>query len=118
MPLPLQSGDRQRSFVYSEYGAGQPYYDWDHAKAIGVPKRLGDYPLETDPQLEHLYMRERAGHLEMIRTRTHKLIRDSNGEIEFYDLAKDPHELNNSHDRIVYKAEEAKLIKLMRYLAE
>jgi len=115
MPLPLQSGDRQRSFVYSEYGAGQPYYDWDHAKAIGVPKRLGDYPLETDPQLEHLYMRERAGHLEMIRTRTHKLIRDSNGEIEFYDLAKDPHELNNSHDRIVYKAEEA---KLMGYLAE
>jgi arylsulfatase A-like enzyme len=113
MRLPMRPGDRRRSFVYSEYGAGEPYYDWVHAKEIGVPKRLGDYTLETSRQLEHLYMRERAGHLEMIRTRRHKLIRDSNGEIEFYDLAKDPHELDNAHGRAEYRAEEANLSSLL-----
>jgi arylsulfatase A-like enzyme len=114
MPLPLRPGDRRRLFVYAEYGAGQPYYDWALAKEIGVPKRLGDYTLETGRQLEHLYMRERGGHLEMIRTRRHKLIRDSNGEVEFYDLRKDPHELDNAHGRVVYRAEEARLTKLLR----
>ncbi len=110
MRLPLRSGDPRRTFVYSEYGNGDAYYDWEHARAIGGPQRLGDYPLQTPQQLEHLYMRERAGHLEMIRTRTHKLIRDSNGEIEFYDLVKDPHELDNAHGRTQHRAAEAKLM--------
>ena len=103
MPLPLHPGDPRRSFVYSEYGAGGPDYDWPHAKALGAPDRLGDYPVQTEKELEHLYLRERAGHLQMIRTHTHKLIHDSNGEVEFYDLAKDPDELENVHNRPAYR---------------
>jgi arylsulfatase A-like enzyme len=107
--LPLRPGDPARSFVYSEYGNGEPEYTWEQAKKIGPPERLGDYPLQTEEQLQHLYMRERAGHLEMIRTQTHKLIRDSNGDVEFYDLVKDPYELDNIHGRPAYRAAEAQL---------
>jgi uncharacterized sulfatase len=111
--LPLQPGDSRQSFVYSEYGAGEPEYEWKHAKSLGVPDRLGDYPVQSEKELQHLYMRERGGHLQMIRTHKHKLIHDSNGDIEFYDLAKDPHELENVHHRPAYRAEEAKLMALL-----
>jgi hypothetical protein len=45
----------------------------------------------------------------MIRTATHKLIRDSNGDIEFYDLVKDPDELDNAHEQAEYRALESEL---------
>ena len=45
----------------------------------------------------------------MIRAATHKFIRDSNGDIEFYDLVKDPWELDNAHGRPEYQAIEQEL---------
>jgi len=47
----------------------------------------------------------------MIRTATHKFILDSNGDIEFYDLVKDPYELDNAHGRPEYRAIEQELSK-------
>ena len=47
----------------------------------------------------------------MIRTVSHKFIRDSNGEIEFYDLVKDPDELDNAHGRPEYRSIEQELEK-------
>ncbi len=97
MPLPLKTDSRRRQFVYSEYGSGDAEYTWAEAKTIGPAARLGDYALTKPLEIAHLERRERAGHLRMIRTHAHKLITDSNGEIEFYDLGLDPHELNNVH---------------------
>ncbi|MDH4180058.1 MAG: sulfatase-like hydrolase/transferase, partial [Armatimonadota bacterium] len=82
--LPLRPGDPRRSYVYSEYGAGGPEFTWEEAKALGQAGRLGDYALRTPAEQQALRKREWAGHLRMIRTATHKLILDSNGEREFY----------------------------------
>ena len=56
-----------------------------------------------------LMERERAGHLRMIRTKKHKLTSDSNGDIEFYDLEKDPMEFENVHGRPEYRKVEQEL---------
>ncbi len=106
--LPLRAGDSKRPFVYSEYAAGEPEYTWDDAKA-GLSRRAGHDPKARDlPNWQQL-TRERAGHLQMIRTQTHKFVRDSNGDIEFYDLGKDPDELDNAHGRPEYKKIEQEL---------
>ena len=70
---------------------------------MGQPARIGRYM-----NLE-LSKREAAGHLQMVRTNAHKLIRDSNGDIEFYDLEKDPHELDSAHGRPEYRMAEQEL---------
>lgn len=111
--LPLRDSDDRRAFSYSEYGAGGPMYTWEDARAIGPAKRLGDYALNTKVLTDHLEKRERAGHLRMVRTNTHKLIVDSNGERELYDLKKDPHELTNVHGEAAYKAAEGELARLL-----
>jgi hypothetical protein len=49
----------------------------------------------------------------MIRTHTHKLITDSNGDVEFYDLVRDPHELTNAHDHADSREAEGELRKLL-----
>ena len=107
--LPLRPGDPRRDFVYSEYGAGGPEFTWEEAKALGPAARLGDYALRTTAEQHGLRKREWAGHLRMVRTESHKLILDSNGEREFYDLARDPHELRNVHGRSQYRNIEARL---------
>jgi len=109
MRLPLGPADARRSSVYSEYGAGGPEFTWEEARALGQPARIGDYSLETPAEVRALAKREWAGHLRMVRTHTHKLILDSNGEGEFYDLLKDPHELDNAHGRPEYRKIEAEL---------
>jgi arylsulfatase A-like enzyme len=111
--LPLRACDARRTFVYSEYGAGGPLYTWEDARAIGPAQRLGDYALNTKVLTAHLERRERAGHLRMIRTNTHKLIVDSNGEREFYDLNKDPYELTNVHGHAAYKVAEVQLAGML-----
>ncbi len=112
--LPFNRGDSRRSFVYSEYGAGGPYFTWEDAKKIGPTPVLGTYSLGRPNEREALDKREWAGHLQMIRTLTHKLIQDSNGEIEFYDLVKDPYELDNAHGRPEYRAMEQELQTKLR----
>ncbi len=112
-PLPLTAEAPRRSFVYSEYGAGEVEYTWQDARSLGPAKRLGDYALQTALELQHLEKRERAGHLRMIRTHTHKVIVDSNGETEFYDLTRDPHELDNAHGRPEYREPEQQLLGLL-----
>lgn len=107
--LPFREGDERRTYVYSEYGNGDPEFTWAEARAVGQAKRLGTYSLGTKEERDALAKRERAGHLRMIRTATHKLIRDSNGETEFYHLAKDPYELDNVHGRPEYRTEEREL---------
>jgi arylsulfatase A-like enzyme len=107
--LPFDREDSRRSFVYSEYGAGGPYFTWEDARKIGPTPVLGTYSLGRPNEREALVMRERAGHLQMIRTLTHKLIQDSNGESEFYDLMKDPYELDNVHGRSEYRTLEEEL---------
>ncbi len=117
--LPLKSTDPKRTFVYSEYGNGDAEYTWKDAHAIGQARRLGDYELNTPVLFDHLARRERAGHLRMIRTAAHKLIVDSNGDREFYDLGKDPHELNNVQGQAAYRTAESDLQRLLasgRYL--
>ncbi len=104
--LPFRKGDSRRTFVYSEYGAGEPDYTWEQARVTPPPSK-GRFPGHTWQQLT----RERAGHLRMIRTATHKLIRDSNGDVEFYDLAKDPYELDNAHGLPEYRSIEKELDK-------
>jgi hypothetical protein len=111
--LPLRPDSPRRQFVYSEYGAGEAEYGWNDARALGPAKRLGDYALQTPVELAHLEKRERAGHLRMIRSHTHKIIADSNGEIEFYDLVRDPHELTNVHGQAEYREPEEQLKKLL-----
>jgi len=113
MPLPLKTDSRRRQFVYSEYGSGDPEYTWAEARTLGPAARLGDYALSKPLELAHLERRERAGHLRMIRTQAHKLISDSNGEVEFYDLGRDPHELNNVHAQTEYREAEEGLMKLL-----
>ncbi len=112
-PLPLQSDAPRRKYVYSEYGNGDPEYGWREARQLGPAKRLGDYALTTPAELAHLERRERAGHLRMIRSHTHKIIADSNGEVEFYDLVRDPHELSNVHGQAEYREAEERLTKLL-----
>ena len=109
--LPFDRRDSRRSFVYSEYGNGDPYFTWEDAKKIGPTPILGTYSLGSPNELEALAKREREGHLQMIRTLTHKLIQDSNGETEFYDLTKDPYELDNVHGRPQYRTLEEELRK-------
>jgi arylsulfatase A-like enzyme len=111
--LPLRGPDERRAFAYSEYGNGDPMYTWEEARAIGPATRVGDYTLNTPVLMEHLARRERAGHLRMIRTNAHKLIVDSNGEREFYDLRRDPHELANLQGQPAYRAAETALQKLL-----
>jgi hypothetical protein len=111
--LPLKPDAPRRRFVYSEYGNGDAEYSWEQARKLGPAKRLGDYALQTPYELEELVKRERAGHLRMIRTHTHKVIVDSNGEVEFYDLVRDPHELDNAHGRPEYREEEEMLMQLL-----
>lgn len=112
-PLLFASSAPGREFVYSEYGASHADYTWEEARTVGPAARLGDYALATPLELHHLERRERAGHLRMIRTPTHKLIADSNGDIEFYDLARDPHELANVHATPPYKDHERLLTDLL-----
>jgi arylsulfatase A-like enzyme len=112
--LPFDRGDSRRSSVYSEYGAGDLYFTWEDAKEIGPTPILGSYSLGRPNEQEALAKRERAGHLQMVRTLTHKLIQDSNGEIEFYDLVKDPYELDNAHGRPEYRAMEQELQTKLR----
>jgi choline-sulfatase len=106
--LPFKPGDQRRSFVYSEYGAGDPEYTWEDAKA-GRSRRKGHPADQRDAPTWQQLTRERAGHLQMIRTATHKYVLDSNGDIEFYDLVKDPWELDNAHGRKEYAAVEREL---------
>ncbi|MEX2261294.1 MAG: sulfatase-like hydrolase/transferase [Bryobacteraceae bacterium] len=112
-PLPLTPDAPRRPFVYSEYGNGDAEYTWEEARKLGPAERLGDYALQTPYELEELVKRERAGHLRMIRTHSHKAIVDSNGEVEFYDLVRDPHELENAHGRPEYREEEQRLVQLL-----
>ena len=112
-PLPVTPDAPRRDFVYAEYGNGDPDYTWEEARKVGPAKRLGDYALATPLELAHLERRERAGHLRMIRTHGHKLIADSNGDIEFYDLGRDPGELENVHGQSAYAAEEARLRRIL-----
>jgi arylsulfatase A-like enzyme len=109
--LPFAANAPRREFVYAEYGNGEPEYTWAEARKLGPAKRLGDYALKTPEELAHLDRRERAGQLRMIRTQTHKLVADSNGEIEFYDLTKDPDELTGVQGQPPYREEEARLTK-------
>ena len=113
MRLPFRTEDARRSYVYSEYGNGDPEFTWEQARAVGQAKKLGTYVHSTEFELQSLANRERAGHLQMIRTLTHKLIQDSNGEIEFYDLLTDPYELENVHARPAYRALEADLMRTL-----
>jgi arylsulfatase A-like enzyme len=106
--LPFRPGDARRSFVYSEYGAGEAEYTWEDARKTPW-KNAGKSPNFKDTPLWQQLTRERSGHLRMIRTASHKFIRDSNGEIEFYDLAKDPNELDNAHGRPEYRSIEQEL---------
>ena len=112
-PLPMSPDAPRRSFVYSEYGSGDPEYTWQQARKLGPAERLGDYALKTPHELQDLDKRERAGRLRMIRTHTHKVILDSNGEVEFYDLIQDPNELDNAHGRPEYQQEERRLLQLL-----
>ena len=109
--LPFKPGDARRSFVYSEYGAGGPEYTWERAHGLGQPPRLGAYMNRELP------LRERAGHLRMIRTHKHKLTVDSNGDIEFYDLEIDPMEFENAHGRPEYRKAEQQLSKELDKMA-
>jgi arylsulfatase A-like enzyme len=113
-PLPLARSDRRRSFVYSEYGAGDPEFTWEDARKIKPSPKLGVYSLNRPGEWDGLLKRERGGHLQMIRTLTHKLIRDSNGEVEFYDLVKDPYELDNAHGRAGYRGREDELQRMLQ----
>jgi arylsulfatase A-like enzyme len=110
--LPFRPGDTRRSFVYSEYGAGEKEYTWEDARKAPQQRTAGKagkaVPFKDTPLWQQL-TRERSGHLRMIRTATHKFIRDSNGEIEFYDLVKDPNELDNAHARPEYRSLEQEL---------
>ena len=110
-PMPLSAEDPGRSYVYSEYGAGGPEYTWEDARALGPAERLGDYALQTPEELDHLARREKAGHLRMIRTETHKVTVDSNGEIELFDLERDPAELANFHGDPGYATIERELLE-------
>jgi arylsulfatase A-like enzyme len=111
--LPFKAGDARRPFAYSEYGAGGPEFTWEHARTQGQPKKLGLYGggAGTEMAARAMRNRESAGHLRMIRTHAHKLVRDSNGDVEFYDLEKDPDEFENVHDRPEYRAAEQELEK-------
>jgi hypothetical protein len=101
--LPLGASDRRRDWVYSEYGAGEPDFTWEEARRLGPAQRLGDYSLKSKEEVQGLAKREHGGHLRMARTHNHKLIADSNGDIEFYDLAKDPNEMENVHGKPEYR---------------
>ena len=81
---------------------------------MGPAKRLGDYSLKSPEENQGLQKREHGGHLQMARTLTHKLIVDSNDEVELYDLAKDPYEMENVYGKPEYSAVE---IDLRRKLA-
>lgn len=107
--LPLQSSARRRDWIYSEYGAGEAEFTWEDARKLGPAKRLGDYSLKSQAESQGLEKREHGGHLRMARTHTHKLSVDSNDEVEFYDLVKDPHETENVHGRPEYRAAEEDL---------
>lgn len=109
--LPFRSGGARRSFVYSEYGAGEAEYTWEDARKTPKRRAAGSSPNFKDTAVWQQLTRERSGHLRMIRTASHKFIRDSNGEIEFYDLAKDPYELDNAHGRPEYRSIERELDK-------
>jgi arylsulfatase len=107
--LPFGGRDGRRSFVYAEYGNGDAEFTWEDARKIGPAPTLGTYSLSRPGEQEALAKRERAGRLQMIRTTTHKLIQDSTGEIEFHDLVRDPHELENVHGRPAYRTLESQL---------
>jgi len=80
--LPFKAEDKRRSFVYSEYGAGEAEYTWEDAKKS--PPRTAPAPANFKETAAWAQLtRERSGHLRMIRTATHKFILDSNGDIEF-----------------------------------
>ncbi len=87
--LPLCAGDPARSYVFSEYGAGEPLYTMEDYRrqqhATGRPALL-----------ESGQRREAEGRRKMVFDGRYKYVHDPMGDIdELYDLEEDPWEMTN-----------------------
>ncbi|MBK1880472.1 sulfatase-like hydrolase/transferase [Pelagicoccus mobilis] len=90
--LPVIAGEREIEAVFADGGHERGMRE--QYKAFTTPESAPE-PLERSKTAVYYHEPESMARSQMVRTELHKLVVRETGDNEFYDLEKDPFEMNN-----------------------